>query len=59
MTDSELDFDADELAMLRQLFRSEAHEALESVTARVLAGGSGRPSSDSSTWVSGSRIRCS
>jgi chemosensory pili system protein ChpA (sensor histidine kinase/response regulator) len=40
------DFDADELAMLRQLFRSEAHDALEAVTARVLAGGSSRPSAD-------------
>jgi chemotaxis protein histidine kinase CheA len=45
MTD-ELDFDADELAMLRQLFRQEAHDALETVTARVLAGGSARPSAD-------------
>ncbi len=45
MTD-ELDFDADELEMLRQLFRSEAHDALETVTARVLAGGSARPSAD-------------
>ena len=42
----ELDFDADELAMLRQLFRQEAHDALETVTARVLAGGSARPSED-------------
>ena len=29
------DFDPDELAMLRQLFRDEAHEALEQVTARA------------------------
>ena len=39
----DLDFDADELAMLRQLFRAEAHDALEAVTTRVLAGGSARP----------------
>ncbi|HEU4730134.1 MAG TPA: response regulator [Kofleriaceae bacterium] len=44
MTESELDFDADELEMLRQLFRSEAHDALEKVTARLLATGSTRPS---------------
>jgi chemotaxis protein histidine kinase CheA len=35
-----IDFDADELAMLRQLFRDEAHEALEVITARALAAGS-------------------
>lgn len=40
---SELDFDADELAMLRQLFRGEALEALDGVTARVLAAGSAPP----------------
>jgi len=40
MTDGEVDFDPEELAMLRQLFRSEAHEALEAMTARVLASGS-------------------
>jgi len=34
MTDGEVDFDPEELAMLRQLFRSEAHEALEAMTAR-------------------------
>ena len=28
--------------MLRQLFRAEAHDALEAVTSRVLAGGSAR-----------------
>ena len=44
--DGDPDFDADELAMLRQLFRQEAHDALETVTARVLAGGSARPSAD-------------
>jgi chemotaxis protein histidine kinase CheA len=43
---SEIDFDADELAMLRQLFRSEAHDALEAVTTRVLAAGAARPSHD-------------
>ncbi|MCE9580409.1 MAG: response regulator [Deltaproteobacteria bacterium] len=40
------DFDADELAMLRQLFRDEAHEALEAVTARALATGAGPPAPD-------------
>lgn len=45
----DLDFDADELAMLRQLFRTEAHEALEQVTTRVLASGSARPSQDALT----------
>ena len=39
MSDGDLDFDADELAMLRQLFRSEAHDALEVVTSRVLSSG--------------------
>lgn len=46
MSDTDLDFDADELAMLRALFRSEAHDALEAVTARVLAGGSAKPSAE-------------
>jgi chemotaxis protein histidine kinase CheA len=46
MSDTDLDFDPDELAMLRQLFRTEAHDALETVTTRVLAGGSARPSPD-------------
>ena len=45
----DLDFDPEELAMLRQLFRGEAHEALETVTTRVLAGGSARPSADALT----------
>jgi chemotaxis protein histidine kinase CheA len=45
----ELDFDADELRMLRQLFRSEAHDALESVTVRLLAGGSAKPSPEALT----------
>ncbi|MDB4957279.1 MAG: hypothetical protein JWO36_4848 [Myxococcales bacterium] len=49
MSDTDLDFDADELAMLRQLFRSEAHDALEAVTTRVLANGSGRPSPEALT----------
>ena len=43
---NDLDFDPEELAMLRQLFRAEAHDALEAVTARVLAGGSTRPGPD-------------
>ena len=42
----DLDFDADELAMLRQLFRAEAHDALEAVTTRVLSAGSVRPSQE-------------
>ena len=46
---SELDFDADELAMLRQLFRSEAQDALETVTTRVLAGGSANPTAEALT----------
>ncbi|CAN5530605.1 hybrid sensor histidine kinase/response regulator [soil metagenome] len=46
MSDGNLDFDADELAMLRMLFRSEAHDALEIVTARVLSNGSTRPSGE-------------
>jgi chemotaxis protein histidine kinase CheA len=49
MSDGELDFDADELAMLRQLFRSEAQDALESVTARLLSGGSAKPSPEALT----------
>ena len=49
MSEHDLDFDADELAMLRQLFRTEAHEALEAVTTRVLASGSTRPSQDALT----------
>jgi chemotaxis protein histidine kinase CheA/CheY-like chemotaxis protein len=40
---ADVDFDADELAMLRQLFRDEAHEALEAITARALATGSTPP----------------
>jgi chemotaxis protein histidine kinase CheA len=43
---SDVDFDDDELAMLRQLFRSEAHDALEVVTSRVLSSGSARPSAE-------------
>ncbi|HEU0031549.1 MAG TPA: response regulator [Kofleriaceae bacterium] len=49
MTESELDFDPEELAMLRQLFRSEAQDALEAVTTRVLAAGSQKPSADALT----------
>ncbi len=49
MSDHELDFDADELAMLRQLFRSEAEESLEQVTERVLAAGSAKPSAEALT----------
>jgi chemotaxis protein histidine kinase CheA len=45
----EVDFDADELAMLRQMFRDEAHEALEAVTARALATGAGPPTADALT----------
>jgi chemotaxis protein histidine kinase CheA len=51
MSDSEPDFDADELAMLRQLFRSEAQDALESVTARLLASGLARPSPEALTEI--------
>ena len=49
MSDTELDFDPEELAMLRQLFRSEAQDALEAVTARVLAVGSAAPSREALT----------
>src|SRR5262249_49191879 len=49
MSDAELEFDAEELAMLRQLFKSEAHSALEGMTARVLAGGSARPTREALT----------
>lgn len=49
MSELDLDFDADELAMLRQLFRDEARDALETVTARVLAGGSAPPTGDAFT----------
>jgi chemotaxis protein histidine kinase CheA/CheY-like chemotaxis protein len=49
MTDGELDFDPEELAMLRQLFRTEAQDALDVATARVLAAGSARPSSEALT----------
>jgi chemotaxis protein histidine kinase CheA len=49
MTEGELDFDAEELAMLRQLFRGEAHDALEGMTARMLAGGSAKPSAEALT----------
>ncbi len=49
MSDTDLDFDPDELAMLRQLFRAEAHDALEAVTTRMLAGGSTRPTGETLT----------
>lgn len=49
MSDTDLDFDPEELAMLRGLFRSEAHDALEAVTARVLAAGSAKPSGETLT----------
>src|SRR3569833_264181 len=49
MRDTDVDFDPEELAMLRQLFRAEAHVALEAVTARVLATGSSRPSAETLT----------
>jgi chemotaxis protein histidine kinase CheA len=49
MSEGELDFDADELAMLRQLFRAEAQDALETVTTRVLAGGSTNPTHEALT----------
>ena len=57
MSETDLDFDPDELAMLRALFRTEAHDALEAVTARVLAGGSARPTGETVTdwrarWMS-------
>jgi chemosensory pili system protein ChpA (sensor histidine kinase/response regulator) len=46
---SDLDFDPEELAMLRRLFAAEAHEALESVTTRVLAGGTAAPGPEALT----------
>src|SRR6186713_1249480 len=49
MADGELDFDPEELAMLRQLFRAEAQDGLEVVTSRVLASGSAMPSADALT----------
>src|SRR5262245_33478479 len=49
MAESELDFDPEELVMLRQLFRTEAQDGLEAVTSRVLASGSARPSADALT----------
>lgn len=38
-----VDFDPEELALLRQLFRDEAHDALEQVTARAQTAGRGEP----------------
>ncbi len=49
MSELELDFDPEELAMLRQLFRTEAQEALEGVTSRMLASGTARPSAEAIT----------
>jgi chemotaxis protein histidine kinase CheA len=49
MSDTDLDFDPEELAMLRGLFRSEAHDALEAVTARMLATGSEKPPGETLT----------
>ena len=49
MPDGELDFDPEELAMLRQLFRAEAQDGLEAVTSRVLASGPARPSAEALT----------
>ncbi len=49
MTDGELDFDPEELAMLRQLFRAEAQDGLEAVTSRVLASGPAPPSAEALT----------
>jgi chemotaxis protein histidine kinase CheA/ActR/RegA family two-component response regulator len=43
---SELDFDVEELAMLRQLFRSEANDALDTVTRLCLDAGLSKPSPD-------------
>ncbi|HUQ05000.1 MAG TPA: response regulator [Kofleriaceae bacterium] len=41
-----VDFDPEELALLRQLFRDEAHDALEQVTARAQAAGRGETTAD-------------
>jgi chemotaxis protein histidine kinase CheA len=49
MPGGELDFDPEELAMLRQLFRAEAQDGLEAVTSRVLASGPARPSAEALT----------
>src|SRR5258705_11219594 len=49
MAAGDLDFDPEELVMLRQLFRTEAQDGLEAVTSRVLASGSARPSVDALT----------
>ena len=40
---SEPDFEPEELAMLRQLFRGEAHEALEVITSLALGSGAATP----------------
>jgi chemotaxis protein histidine kinase CheA len=49
MSVEEVDFDPEELAMLRELFKTEAQDALETVTARVLAAGSTKPSAEALT----------
>jgi len=41
-----VDFDPEELALLRQLFRDEAHDALEAVTARAQGAGTTEPVAD-------------
>ncbi len=41
-----VDFDPDELALLRQLFRDEVHDALELVTMRAQAAGTTEPVAD-------------
>jgi chemotaxis protein histidine kinase CheA len=49
VSEGDLDFDAEELSMLRQLFCAEAKDALEIVTSRALAAGSARPSPEALT----------
>jgi chemotaxis protein histidine kinase CheA/CheY-like chemotaxis protein len=49
VVDDGADFGADELQALRQFFRDEAHEALETVTARALASSTGTLSADAVT----------
>ena len=49
MADGDFDFDPEELAMLRRLFRAEAQDGLEAVTVRALAAGPARPSHEAMT----------
>ena len=49
MSVEELDFDPEELAMLRELFKGEAQDALETVVTRVLAAGSTKPNAEALT----------